>query len=208
MRIGIVTDVHDAAEELAAALAALRAAGVDAVVSLGDATDQFGARNRAGEVAALLRDAGARLVWGNHDCGLCRDPDPVVRERVPPDALAVFAAAGPRLELGGCHFSHVEPWIDATDPAALWHYDGLPRTPELLARTFAAFAGRAAFVGHHHRWFAITEAGALDWSGVAPLALDPGRRYLIAVAPVFRGAFALVDTAAGTVTPHTLGGID
>jgi hypothetical protein len=155
-------------------------------------------------VTALLRDAGVVLVWGNHDCGLCRDPDPVVLARYPAEVLSTLAGAVPRVRLGGCHFSHVEPWIDADDPAALWHYDGLPRTPELLARTFAAFTGPAAFVGHHHRWFATTEAGPLGWDGSAPLRLEPGRRHLIAVAPVFRGSFALVDTAAGVVHPHTL----
>lgn len=204
MRIGVVTDVHDAVEELAAALAVLRGEGVDAVVSLGDATDQFGPRHRAGEVAALLRAAGARAVWGNHDCGLCRDVDPLARAKYTPDALAYFASAGPRVVLGGCHFSHVEPWIDADDPAALWHYDGLPRTPETLDRTFAAFAQRAAFVGHHHRWFATTAVGALDWNGDEPLRLDAAERYLIAVAPVFQGAFAVVDTVAGVVVPYSL----
>jgi predicted phosphodiesterase len=204
MRIGVVTDVHDAAEELAAALAVLRSERVDAVVSLGDATDQFGPRNRAAEVAALLRDAGAVLVWGNHDHGLCRDPDPVVHARYGAETLAILATARPHVELEGCHFSHVEPWIDAEDAGALWHFDGLPRCDKTLARTFAAFAGRAAFVGHHHRWFATTETGALDWDGTAPLELDADRRYLVAVAPVFRGAFAVVDTAAGIVYPHSL----
>lgn len=202
MRIGVVTDIHDAVEELAAALGVLRRERVDAVVSLGDATDQFAGSHRAAEVTALLRDAGAVLVWGNHDCGLCRDPDPVVLDRYPVEALSVLATAVPRAEIGGYHFSHVEPWIDADDPAALWHYDGLPRTPQVLARTFAAFTGRGAFVGHHHRWFAATEHGDVGWDGSAPIRFEPDHRYLVAVAPVFAGSFAVVDTATGVVHPH------
>ncbi len=205
MRIGIVTDIHDAVEELAAALAALAGEGVDAVVNLGDATDAFGPQHRADEVVGLLRGAGAVSVWGNHDHGLCGEVEAHLRGRYSDHALAYFAAARPRLELGGCHFSHVEPWIDAEDVAALWHFDGLPRTPELLARTFGAFGGRAAFVGHHHRWFATTPTDSLHWDGTTPLRLDPVERYLVVVAPVFQGAWAVVDTTSGLVIPHRSG---
>ena len=75
---------------------------------------------------------------------------------------------------------------------------------ELLAKTFDAFPHRAAFVGHHRRWFATTESGAVSWDGSAPLRLAPGCRYLTAVALVFRGLFAVVDTDRGIVVPHTL----
>ncbi|HYH64163.1 MAG TPA: metallophosphoesterase family protein [Urbifossiella sp.] len=204
MRIGVVTDIHDAVEELAGALAVLRREGVDAVVNLGDATDAFGSHNRADEVVVLLREAGAVSVWGNHDHGLCGAVEEHVQARYSREALAYFAEARPRIELGGCHFSHVEPWIDADDIAALWHYDGLPRTPELLARTFAAFRGASAFVGHHHRWFATTASDVVPWDGTTPLRLEAGERYLVAVAPVFQGAFSVVDTTAGIVTPHRL----
>jgi hypothetical protein len=202
MRIGIVTDVHDAADELATAIAALAGEGVDAVVNLGDATDAFGPQHRADEVVSLLRVSGAVSVWGNHDHGLCGEVEAHLRGRCSDAALTYFASARPRIELAGFHFSHVEPWIDAEDVAALWHFDGLPRTPELLARTFGAFVGRAAFVGHHHRWFATTATDALPWDGTTPLRLDPEERYLVAVAPVFLGAWAVVDTTSGLVIPH------
>ncbi|MFO0798748.1 MAG: metallophosphoesterase family protein [Gemmataceae bacterium] len=204
MRIGVVTDVHDAADQLARALAVIRAERVDAIVCLGDTTDQFGPHNHAAEVAMLLRDAGAKLVWGNHDHGLCYDPSPVVRAKYDADTLATFASASPHVELAGCHFSHVEPWIDANDPAALWHFDGLPRTAEMRGKTFAAFPHRAAFVGHHHCWFATTPTGPVSWDGSAPLQLAATERYLIVVAPIFQGSFAVVDTDRGDVTPHTL----
>ena len=40
----------------------------------------------------------------------------------------------PRLEVEGCLFTHVEPWLDANDVVQLWYFDGMPDTPEKLAR--------------------------------------------------------------------------
>ncbi|HQR61122.1 MAG TPA: hypothetical protein PLH03_07165, partial [Methylophilaceae bacterium] len=64
-------------------------------------------------VAAALKSAGAVGVWGNHDFGLCRDVASEVRLRFPHETLDYLATMRPRLEIEGCHFSHVEPWLDA-----------------------------------------------------------------------------------------------
>src|SRR5881227_3551509 len=109
MRIGIVTDVHDEVALLARALAALRAEAVDAIVTLGDNTDLFGKWNAAREVAHLFREYGVVGVWGNHDYGLCRDVKEETRFDHLRATLDYYATLQPRLELGGCHFSHVEP---------------------------------------------------------------------------------------------------
>lgn len=69
MRIGILADIHEAIELLQRALAKFRHCGVDLVFSLGDACDTFSPVGRAGEVVALLREAGAVGVWSNHDVG-------------------------------------------------------------------------------------------------------------------------------------------
>lgn len=205
MRIGIVTDIHDEVEHLAAALRTLQDERADAVVCLGDSTDFHGPYNRAWEVARLLRDHGAIGVWGNHDCGLCRDV-PLEALSTPPDheALAYFASWQPWAALGGCHFSHVEPWLDLTDPAALWYYDDPPVTPAEYARTFAVVPHPACFIGHFHKWMAGTSAGRLPWKGDTQLSLDPADRHLVVVGPLFAGAFALLDTDARTLTPHRL----
>ena len=204
MRIGIVTDVHDEAEKLALALGELRAEAVDAIVSLGDATDLFGVWDRADEVAALLAEAGVVGVWGNHDHGLCRDVRPEHRARFAPATLDYMASVRPTLELGGCHFSHVEPWLDAEDPANLWSFEGKPEDPDRLARSFAAIPHRAAFIGHIHRWLAADEHGPLAWDWTTPLTVEPHHRYLVVVGPLFHGAFAVLDTERWVLEPRQL----
>jgi hypothetical protein len=204
MRIGIVTDVHDEVEHLTAALGHLRAAGADAIVSLGDSTDFHGPHNRAWEVAKLLRDAGAVGVWGNHDFGLCRNVPLDALTDPDPEALAYLGTWQPRLELDGYHFSHVEPWLNPDDPLDLWYFDGPPDTPEKLARTFDAIPHPVAFIGHMHKWLAGSTEGVLDWKGDRPLVFEPGRRYLVVVGPLFAGAFATLDTDTRTLTPYQL----
>ncbi|MBY0459854.1 MAG: metallophosphoesterase family protein [Gemmataceae bacterium] len=204
MRIGLVTDIHDQVELLAAALAELRAAGVDAVVTLGDTTDFFGKWNTAREVAALRRAAGAVGVWGNHDAPLCRHVTEDIRARFLSDTCDYFASLQPRLELGGCHFSHIEPFLNPESPADLWTFEGRPEDDERVAKSFAAFTHRAAFTGHYHRWLALTEQGKVDWGGTEPLHFEEGKRYLVVVAPVFRGTFAVLDTDSWLLTPRQL----
>jgi len=204
MRIGIVTDIHDETARLAAALDALRAREVDMVVSLGDTSDLHGSWQDVGGVADLLERHKVIGVWGNHDYGLCRDVSDEARSRFPAAALAYMSTMRGWLDVGGCHFSHVEPWLDPEKVEDLWCFEGRPEDPDRLAQTFAAVPHRACFMGHVHRWLAATEAGPLEWRGDRPLELDRHRRYLIAVAPVFDGAYAIVDTDRGIVFPHTL----
>ncbi len=204
VRIGIVTDVHDDVEKLTRALAALRAERVGAIVSLGDATDLFGKWDRADEIAAALREAGVVGVWGNHDIGLCRDVRPELRGRFSPATLDYMSTVRPRLELEDCHFSHVDPWLDPEVPENLWSFDGAPDDADRLAKSFAAVPHRRLFLGHFHRWVAATERGRLDWEGAAPLAFEADRRYLVVVAPLFAGAFAVLDTDRGLLEPRRL----
>lgn len=204
MRIGIVTDIHDEVPHLTAALAVLRSERVDAVVSLGDSTDFHGPHNRAWEVATLLRDAGALCVWGNHDFGLCRDVPLDDLENPDHEALAFLATWQPRLSVGGCHFSHVEPWLNGEDAAELWYFDGPPDTAEKLARSFAAVPEDVMFLGHFHKWLVGTPAGVLPWPGDSPLTFDPLARHLVVVAPLFNGHFAVYDTDRRTLFPHSV----
>jgi predicted phosphodiesterase len=204
MRIGIVTDIHDDVARLRAALVELLAAGVDAVVSLGDTSDLHGKGEDVAGVAAALQAAGAVGVWGNHDFGLCRDVAAETAGRFPAATLAYLATMRPRLELAGCHFSHVEPWLDGEKLEDLWCFEGQPDEPDRLSRSFSAVPHRAAFMGHFHRWLAATEDGKLAWDGTAPLTLEPGRRYLVVVGPLFRGDFAILDTDRWVLEPRRL----
>ena len=204
MRIGIVTDIHDETELLARALTALRAEAVDAIVTLGDTTDLFGKWNRAREVAELLREAGVVGVWGNHDCGLCRNVKEETRFDHLRATLDYYASFRPRLELAGCHFSHIEPFLDPERAEDLWTFEGRPEDEDRTAKSFAAIPHRAAFIGHFHRWLAMTETGRVEWDGSAPLHFEPQKRYLVVVAPLFRGEFAVIDTDRWILTPHKL----
>ena len=204
MRIGIVTDIHDEVALLARALAVLRAEAVDAIVTLGDTTDLFGKWNRAREIAALLREAGVIGVWGNHDFGLCRNVKEETRFDHLHATLDYYATFQPRLELGGCHFSHIEPFLDPDAAGDLWTFEGRPEDEDRTAKSFAAIPHRAAFIGHFHRWLAMSTRGRVEWDGSAPLHFEPDSRYLVVVAPLFRGEFAVVDTDRWILTPHKL----
>lgn len=138
MRLGLVTDIHNHAAELAAALAAFRDRGVDQVVTIGDTCDAFGRGDGAGEVASLLDRCSAVGVWGNHDFHLCRDVSGAVRGRYPPVVLDVMARMGPRLVLGDCHFSHKESSVDPHDVTQLWDIGDCPL--DLMKRATSAFA--------------------------------------------------------------------
>jgi len=203
MRIGIVTDIHDEVAPLARALAALRAEGVDAIVTLGDTTDLFGKWNAAREVAALLCEAGAVGVWGNHDFGLCRNVKEETRFDHGRATLDYYATFQPRLELGGCHFSHIEPFLDP-EAGDLWTFEGRPEDEDRTAKSFAAIPHRAAFLGHFHRWLAMSTRGRVEWDGSTALHFEPDSRYLVVVAPLFRGEFAVIDTDRWILTPHKL----
>ena len=114
------------------------------------------------------------------------------------DYLATFQAS---LEVEDCLFSHVEPWRDLNDVMGLWYLGGLPDVPAKAARSFAACANRVMFTGHHHRWLATTEEGALPWDGRMPICLEPPQRYLVVVAAVCQGNFAVYDTCSSELTP-------
>jgi hypothetical protein len=202
MRIGLVTDIHNHAAELAAALAAFRRHGVDRVVTLGDTCDAFSPGSGAAAVVALLREAGAVGVWGNHDFALsCRFYE-AIRDRYDPATLEFMAGMEPWLEIDDCHFSHEEPWVDPYDPAQMWAVDELP--PDLVdraRRSFAAVPHRVLFMGHYHRWVVVTPAGPVEWDARQPLVLEKAQRYAVVVGPVFAGWCGIYDTAATVLTP-------
>lgn len=134
VRIGLLADIHEDIEALEQALAILQAVGVSRLAVLGD----------------LLSAAGAVGVCGNHDMGLCHEPDPGLLARYPVRVSEFVATLAPQLEVGGCLLSHGLPHWDATNPAA--YYLGDP--PESAAGRAASFAGsgcRVTFVGHFHR---------------------------------------------------------
>ena len=206
MRLGIVADIHEAVEPLQRALTEFHRRGVDQVVSLGDACDTFSRVGRSGEVVALLREAHAVGVWGNHDFGLSYDVSERLRQETPPDVLEYMATMQPHLVINGCRFSHVEPWLDACKIENLWYFDGPPDTPEKAARSWTAVPESRLFIGHFHRWLVMTAGGRVAWDGQGTLALAAEVRQLIVVAPVFQGWCAVYDTSDALLTAVSCAG--
>jgi predicted phosphodiesterase len=200
MKLGLVADIHEDVERLALALDVLRRQSVDHIIVLGDV---FDSGKRLPETVALLAHAGAVGVWGNHDLGLCQEPNERVRAKYAGPALDFLGTLRPRLELAGCLFTHGLPCWDATDPT-VFYLGARPETAEGQVESFRAFSGRVAFVGHFHRWLAATPEGCLPWSGREPLLLDPGQRYLVVIAAVCDGWCAFFDTTRGGLTPCSL----
>lgn len=201
MRLGLLADIHEDVASLRAALDRFGREGVDRIVFLGDVVEHG---SRLDDAVALLGAAGAVGVWGNHDVGLCRDPHPEVRARFRTETMAYLATLRPRLELEGCLFSHVEPWLDPEDVSQLWYFGGPPHTPEDLARSFAAFRQPVAFLGHFHRWMIATPEGPIGWDGNSPIRLDPEGRYLVVLGATGDGRCGVFDTETRLLTPIDL----
>lgn len=91
-----------------AALGRFESERVDQVVVV--IGDLFETGERIEETCRLLAEAKAVGVWGNHDFGLCSSKK--LRSRYPAAVRDYMLTLRPRLDHGGCHFMHVEPWLD------------------------------------------------------------------------------------------------
>jgi hypothetical protein len=134
MKLGILADIHEQTKQLRNAIAVLQRHGAERFVVLGDV---FETGKRMEETVSLLQEVGAVGVWGNHDIGLCFDPDEKACERYSAAVLTFMGGLQPRLETAGCLFTHVEPWLDPHKVEDLWYFDGPPDSAEKLARSFA-----------------------------------------------------------------------
>jgi Calcineurin-like phosphoesterase superfamily domain len=198
MKLGILADIHEHVEELRRAIDVLSRLGADRFVVLGDV---FETGKRVEETVRLLRDVDAVGVWGNHDFGLCYEPNERTRQRYSPAVLDFMGGLLPRLDLEGCLFTHVEPWLDPHKIEDLWYFDGPPDSLDKLARSFTACPHRLIFIGHFHRWLLGTSEGMTPWRGETPVCLGSGHRYLAVVHAVWNGRCALFDTETNILTP-------
>jgi hypothetical protein len=198
MRLGILADIHEQVEELRNAIAVLQSEGADQFVILGDV---FETGEQIQETVGLLQNVDASGVWGNHDFGLCSDPSEQVRNRFSMQVLNFMARLKPRLEIDGCLFTHVEPWLDPHKIEDLWYFDGPPDSPDKIARSFSAVPNRILFIGHMHRWLLGSPGGVLPWRGERSVCLDRNDRCLVVVHAVWDGSFALFDTSNNELVP-------
>ena len=199
MNLGLLTDIHEHVEFLKVALERFDSEQIDQVVVIGDL---FEMGERIAETCRLLEKAAAIGVWGNHDFGLCAEPDAGIRRRYPADVLKFMASLRPRLVVGDCHFSHVEAWLDAENLTDLWYYEGPPDDRSKLERIFAAVPQRVLFAGHFHRWLLATPEGISDWQGSQPVQLDDDERFFVVVGALCQGRYAVFDTETSVLTPY------
>jgi len=197
MKIGILADIHGHVKHLTNALDRIRCEQVDQFVVLGDVIYDS---KSAPETVSLLNDCGAVGVWGNHELGLCVDPDDKVRKLYTEPVIEFFSRLKSHFELGELLFSHTLPNQDASDPVS--YYLG-PRPDEegALDVCFSQFRHRVMMVGHFHRWFAATPAGRMAWDGDEPIMLDSGTRYFFVIHAVMDGWAAVIDDENNILTP-------
>jgi predicted phosphodiesterase len=197
VRLGLLTDIHEQVDPLRSALARFRQERVEQVVVIGDI---FEMGERIEETCRLLAEAGAVGVWGNHDYGLACEPSELVRTKYGEAVIGLMTSLRPRLDIAGCHFTHVEPWLNPEKIADLWYYEGPPDEHRQLKRIFDAVPNRLMFAGHFHKWLLAAPDGIEPWFGDRPVCLKE-RRYFVVVGALCDGRYAIFDTDSAELTP-------
>jgi Calcineurin-like phosphoesterase superfamily domain len=201
VRIGILSDIHEAIELLEVAIERLSREAVDRFLVLGDV---FETGPRIDEAVGLLESVGAVGVYGNHDYGLSVDSSSYVLDRFSPSTLAYMRSLLPRMELEGYHFAHREPCLDCSELTQIWHVDEEELPAEAVARSFDAVPDRPTFIGHFHCWRAFNLAGPISWEGQGPLVLPADSPTLVVIAAICDGHAAILNTEARVLTPVDL----
>ena len=203
MKLGLITDIHEHVEFLRLALDRFANIQVDQVVVIGDVCEMG---KRLEETCRLLSDVKAIGVWGNHDFGLCVTPDDHARAKYSAAVIDYMTSLRPRMEVGNCHFAHVEPWLNPEDVADLWYFEGPPDEHQNLGRIFDAVPHRIMFAGHYHKWLLVTPQGIADWRGDSPIRLSGDDRYFVVVGALCEGWSATFDTDTSELIPYYDGG--
>ena len=185
MKLGLISDIHEQVAQLHNALDRFDKERVDQVVVLGDV---FEMGEHIEETCRLLAAANAIGVWGNHDYGLCFDSEDEVRTRYPSTVIDYMTSLRPRLDVAGCHFTHVEPWLNPEDLTDLWYFEGPPEEHGKLQRIFNAVPNRMMFAGHFHSWLLCTPDGIAEWKGERPIRLLDDQRYFVVIGALCEGA--------------------
>lgn len=200
MKLGLLTDIHEHVAYLRTALDYFRRAQVDQVIVIGDLFEQG---RQMDETCRLLAEAKAIGVWGNHDFGLCVKQTDESRARYSADSLRFMASLNPRMQLEGCLFCHIEPWLDAERLEDLWYFEGPPDHHGKLDRIFDAAPQRIMFAGHYHQWLLARPNGIDQWQGEQTVKLI-GDRFFVVIAALCEGAFATFDTETCELQPFQL----
>ena len=76
----------------------------------------------------------------------------IVFPEYPASVIEYLTTLRPRLELHGCYFAHVEPWLDPEDIQDLWFFERPPDSDERLKQIFDAVPHRLMFAGHYRQY--------------------------------------------------------
>ena len=201
MKLGIVSDIHEAVELLERALAILEREGVEQVVVLGDV---FETGPRIDATVRLLEATKAVGVYGNHDYGLSNEPSDYIRERFSPRVLAFMGSLLPRLEIEGAFFAHREPALDCSEVTEIWHVDDEPMSPRVIARSFASVPNRSIFLGHFHCWTAFRQDGPSPGTANRRWPLPEDGPTMVMSSAVCDGHAAIFDTTTRVLKPIDL----
>jgi len=194
LRLGLLADIHEAVEPLAAAIRELSARRVDAFVMLGDVLDRG---ERVDETVALLSALPGVGVWGNHDLGLCGEVHPSVRDKFSGPTLDYFAQLRPSVILEGNRFQHIDPHLDPEQLEDLWRF---PTTAERIAG-LANCSHARVFVGHLHGWGIFTPERQMPWDGECAFRYQVNERYLTVVHAVLHRWCAVFDSDCDMLEP-------
>lgn len=198
MKLGLITDIHEQNELLNSALDRFKQERVDQIVVIGDLL-LLG--EQIEETCRLLSESGVIGVWGNHDYGLCVEPDERVTKSVPASALDYMSSLRPSLNIEDCYFAHVEPWLDPNEITDLWYFEGPPDEQHKLDRIFNSMSNRLMFAGHYHKWLLATQDGICQWDGHYPICLIDNR-FFIVIGALCEGRYAVFDTETSLLTPY------
>ena len=194
MRLGLLADIHEAVEPLAAAVRELKARRVDAFVMLGDVLE---AGERVDETVALLAALPGAGVWGNHDLGLCGEIEPALRGQFTAATIDYFSRLTAWVDLDGSRFQHIDPHLDPSSFEDLWRFT----TDEERIAGFGRCSHTRVFAGHMHRWGLFTPERQVAWDGEETFRYEADERYLTLVHAVRDGWCGLVDSDRGELEP-------
>jgi predicted phosphodiesterase len=180
MRFGLLSDVHANLPALRAALESLERRGVDHLLVAGDLVGYGG---QPDECLAVLAEAGARCVLGNHDLfvldrlpatrfpALARRTAELTRSLLSADGRAFLTGLPLRLRVGTLLVTHGS--LDSPEEYVRDHR----RAMELLSRLPEEAPGADTLVlGHTHRqWCLVAGAGARRARGTVYLPQDRPR---------------------------------
>lgn len=210
MRFALLSDVHGNLPACEAVLADARARGVDGVLCLGD---MVGYGPCPGEVLALLREAEATMIMGNHDAAVvnlmdysdfrqeARDVVDWTRKQLSPVDLATLVNLPYVIEEEGFTCVHSE----MVAPEAFYYLD----EEEEARACLAVCEARVVFIGHTHTPMVHRLSPEEEYAAFAPhgFGLLKGHRYVINVGSVgfprdgdYRASYVIYDTEEEAVT--------